>query len=160
MQDYNFTLHHKPGKTMAKADALSQRAGHDQGKMDNKDTTVLKSEWFRMTSIDTDQDIFNRIKKIHRNCDKSVLKALAQKETDWEESEDGIMTWKGRIYIPIDKKLREEIVRQHHNVPTAGHPGQHKTHELITRNYWWPKMHDFIRKYVKGCDTCQRMEPK
>ena len=42
MQDYNFTLHHKPGKTMAKADALSRRAGHDQGKTDNEDTTVVK----------------------------------------------------------------------------------------------------------------------
>ena len=58
-----------------------------------------------MTSIDTDQDILNRIKKIHRNRDKSVLKALAQKETDWEETEDGIVIWKGWIYVPIDKKL-------------------------------------------------------
>ena len=66
---------------------------------------VLKSEWFRMILIDTDQDILNRIKKIYHNHNKSVLKALAQKETDWEETKDGIVTWKGRIYILIDKKL-------------------------------------------------------
>ena len=83
-QDAGLQLYPTPqaGKTMAKGDALSQRAGHDQGKADNEDTTVLKSEWFKMISIDTDQDILNRIKKIHHNHDKSVLKTLAQKETN------------------------------------------------------------------------------
>ena len=94
---------------MAKADALSRRAGHDQGKADNEDMTVLKFEWFRMISINTNQDILNRIKKIHRNCDKSVLKALAQKETDWEETEEGIVTWKGRIYVLIKRSSKRKL---------------------------------------------------
>ena len=83
------------------------------------------------------------------------MRMLQQQDSGWTESDDGIITWKDRIYVPIDRKLREEIVRLHHDTPLAGHPGRHKTHELITRNYWWPKIQDFVRKYVEGCEVCQ-----
>ena len=46
LQEYNFTLHHKPGKTNIKADILSRRADHNRGENDNEDITMLKSEWF------------------------------------------------------------------------------------------------------------------
>jgi len=32
------------------------------------------------------------------------------------------------------------------------------TVELVTRNYWWPGVMRDIRRYVKGCDLCQRMK--
>ena len=45
--EYNFTMHHKPGKTNIKADILSRWADHNRGEDNNKDITVLKDEWFR-----------------------------------------------------------------------------------------------------------------
>jgi len=30
--------------------------------------------------------------------------------------------------------------------------------ELVTRNYWWPKVMRDIGRYVEGCDMCQRMK--
>ena len=36
-----------------------------------------------------------------------------------------------------------------------GHPGEWKTIELISREYWWPGITEFIKAYVKGCTTCQ-----
>ena len=45
--EYNFTMHHKPGKMNIKANILSRRADHNRGEDDNKDVTVLKNEWFR-----------------------------------------------------------------------------------------------------------------
>ena len=33
-----------------------------------------------------------------------------------------------------------------------------KTYELVSRNYWWPSMSLFVKKYVAGCDICQRMK--
>ena len=52
--EYNFTMHHKPGKTNVKADILSRRVDHNRGEDDNKDVTILKDEWFR------------RIETVHR----------------------------------------------------------------------------------------------
>ena len=85
---------------------------------------------------------------------------LDQKEKTWQESEDGIVTWGERIYIPRDKKLREEIMRMNHDSMMAGHPGRFKTQELITRNYWWPLIQSDIKKYINGCEVCQRTKSK
>ena len=41
----------------------------------------------------------------------------------------------------------------------AGHPGIAKTPELITREYWWPKMKEDIEKYIKVCHECQVNKP-
>jgi len=30
--------------------------------------------------------------------------------------------------------------------------------ELVTRNYWWLEVMRDVRKYIKGCDMCQRMK--
>lgn len=73
------------------------------------------------------------------NQDQVVQQNLDARIEGWEEWE-GVVVWNGRIYIPVDKKLREDIIREHHDSRLAGHPGQYKTHELITRNYWWPRI--------------------
>ena len=62
------------------------------------------------------------------------------------------------MYIPKDHKLRIEIIKLHHDTPSAGHPGQWKTLELITYNYWWPGVIHQVKGYVTGCDHCQRMK--
>jgi len=30
--------------------------------------------------------------------------------------------------------------------------------ELVTRNYWWPGVTRDVRRYVEGCNLCQRMK--
>jgi len=52
------------------------------------------------------------------------------------------------------------VIRLHHDLPTVGHPGIYKTHKLITRNYWWPRILADVRKYVGGCEICQQVKPK
>ena len=54
--------------------------------------------------------------------------------------------------------MRVEIIWLHHDTPIAGHGGQWKTVELVTRNYWWPGVTKEVKRYVEGCDQCQRMK--
>ena len=63
-----------------------------------------------------------------------------------------------RVYVPKDEELRVEIIQLHHNTLIAGHGGQWKTVELVTRNYWWPGVTKEVKRYVEGCDQCQRMK--
>ena len=64
----------------------------------------------------------------------------------------------GKIYVLKDEELRAKIIQLHHDVPATGHKGRWKMVELVTRNYWWPGVMRDVRKYMKGCDLCQRME--
>jgi len=54
--------------------------------------------------------------------------------------------------------LRQQIVQMYHDLPSAGHPGQWKTYELVSRNYWWPGMTTFVKKYITDCDMYQQMK--
>ena len=64
------------------------------------------------------------------------------------------MQWKGRLYAP--KGFRKEILKQEHDSKIAGHFGRERTMELITRNFYWPKLEDEVRNYWNTCDSCQR----
>ena len=37
---------------------------------------------------------------------------------------------------------------------------ERKTVELVTRNYWWPGVTKEVKRYVEGCDQCQRIKNK
>ena len=38
---FDFLLHHRPGRTMGKPDALSRRANHGNGALDNENIVLL-----------------------------------------------------------------------------------------------------------------------
>lgn len=79
------------------------------------------------------------------------------KRDDWRIDE-GIILYKDKVYVPPDEDLRREIVRDHHDPPVMGHPGIQKTYELLTREYWWPGMRNFVTHFVRGCAICQSMK--
>lgn len=145
LQDYNFSLHHKSGLLMGKPNTISRRPDFDQGKGDNEDIIVLKADHFRslhlrarLPLIPVSTSIFDCILKASHLKDQIVIDALAVKKPDWYEREDSIVTWKERLYVPNRTGLREDIIQAYHDPPLAGHPGQFKTHVLLTRDYWWP----------------------
>ena len=121
---------------MGKADALSRMTGLETGVNDNKDIILLKPEFFIWQLHDTpESEIVDWIKK-SRNVDKTIVEALNSKTKDWVNEVDGIIMWKNQMYVPIDQKLQTEIIKWHHDVITAGHLGQYKMWELVTRTYW------------------------
>ncbi len=76
LAEYHFSLHHKPGMVNKKADLLSQRADHEQGKEDNDEVTVLKPEHFQALVMPTTEEVHTKIKQAmldHHRWDKNCL---------------------------------------------------------------------------------------
>ena len=164
LQDYDFILRHIPGKTNTKADILSRKDQVDT-KEDNKDIQLLKDEmWSRKIvgkiqvfddrKVVEETDIIKRIKK-NGTREKEVLQALQKEDgSAWEEDE--VVYVEGRIYVPNNKDIKEEILKEHHNPADVGHPGQYRMQELIKRTYWWPGLKEDVKKYVQGCVKYQQ----
>jgi hypothetical protein len=72
------------------------------------------------------------------------------------EVKDGLLFYENRWVIPNDSALRLRILHENHNSKVAGHFGQFKTAERMKQNFYWPKMDEDARDYVRSCDTCQR----
>ena len=76
------------------------------------------------------------VKKIQRNNtrEKEIIQALERKDgLAWEE--DGMAYMEGRIYVPNNKKLREEILKEHYDPADIGHPGWCRMLELLKKTY-------------------------
>lgn len=74
----------------------------------------------------------------------------------WSKDTQGVLRYKGRVYVPNDGAVRAEILKQNHDNPLAGHFGRARTTELVTRKYYWPGLTQDVKDYVQGCDVCQR----
>jgi transposase InsO family protein len=168
---FHFTIIHKPG-TYNKSDALSRWPDHKEGMLhDNEERTLLDAKFFsthatRATAITSqgdpslcdrlrqaqefDIEVSQALESILKNGPRSVTKGLE----DWN-LENGIILHRGHIYIPKDTTLRRDIVRTYHDHLAVGHLGCWKTFEIISRDYWWPRMSTFIKEYVDGCAVCQ-----
>jgi hypothetical protein len=170
---FNFTLHHKPGRSMGKPDALSRQADHRSGQGDNNNLTLLAPELFRihvLAGVRLEGDERNILWEVQWSLrddvqEESAAKAPRElqkdksrgtiKSAEWSES-DGLLMFRGKIYVPKDRDLRRCIVEQHHDTHITGHAGRFKTLELVSHNYWWPQMSRYIGTYVKHCDLCNR----
>jgi hypothetical protein len=70
--------------------------------------------------------------------------------------EEGLLYYKNRLWIPDSNELRQEIATSEHDSKVAGHFGQGKTLELMTRHFFWPNLEKWVEDYVRSCDECQR----
>ncbi|KAE9010596.1 hypothetical protein PR001_g16129, partial [Phytophthora rubi] len=64
-----------------------------------------------------------------------------------------------RIVVPNDEDLCHRVLYEAHDTPLSGHLGREKTYTSVARNFWWPHMYKWVRKYVQTCETCQRVKP-
>jgi hypothetical protein len=169
LSHFDFTLHHKPGQSMGKPDALSRRADHGSGQGDNNNLTLLAPELFRIHVLagtrlkGKECNILCEVRHSLRDRvqEEAVAKAARElrkdkgrgtvKSAEWSES-DGLLMFHGKSYVPNDRDLWHHIIEQHHDMCIAGHAGRFKTLELVAYNYWWPQMSRYIGIYVKTCD--------
>jgi hypothetical protein len=169
---FDFVMHHRPGKSMGKPDALSRCADHSNGADDNQDTALLCPEFFAIRALEgitvegAEKDILREVRKGVRDGKNEDAVMLAMKElekskggtvrsSEWIK-EDGLWRFHDCIYVPMIPDLRRRIAEQHHDSKIAGHSGRWKTLELVLRSYWWPNMSRYIGQYCKACNLCLR----
>ena len=100
--------------------------------------------------------MLEKVKKINKRQWEDVVKEKIKEKKDKWKVVDRLVSWKERIYIPVDQEIRGTIIEIHHS---WGHPGIDKMTELITQNYWWPGVRKDVQKHVQACRTCQTAKP-
>ena len=61
----------------------------------------------------------------------------------------------GYLYVPDYHVLQLRLSRLHHDSLHTGHLGIDNTYELLYRNYYWPNIQGFDKKYVCHYDMCK-----
>ena len=97
----------------------------------------------------------NEIQDIKSNLDegKTEMKGIALGLCEWK---DDLLWHQGKIWIPKDEGIRTTFITKHHESPQARHSGTAKTTALISQRYYWPKIREDIKRFIKNWDTCQK----
>jgi hypothetical protein len=138
---FDFTIEYKSGSTNTVADALSRR--------DTEEGAVLAISAPRFDFID-------RLR--HAQATEPTLVAIhdviraGTRTAPWTVVDD-MITYGGRLYIPPNSLLLQEIMEVVHK---DGHEGVHRTLHRLRRDFHFPSMRHLVQEFVRSCPTCQR----
>ena len=134
---FDFHLEHKARSLMAKADTLLRHADlKKEIESDNKDIMLLKPEFFRVHALrqghllieGEEEKLLSRIRssKDHKDAVVKAVEELKRSGTKTIRSdewalEQGLVLYRGKVYVPKDTKLQTEIIKLHHDSLVAGH---------------------------------------
>jgi len=169
-QEYNFELIYRQGSNNGKPDSLSRRPDYIKNNEETKTENILDIKNVKEVPcfIGVVSDLLERIieaTKTDATADdirlyfspqniKNDMSYKPFRKMNKFKIKDNIILYNNLIYIP--EILRLEILTKYHEKPSAGHLGIKRTLELITRNFWWPKMQDDVTKFVNSCECCAR----
>jgi hypothetical protein len=118
---FDFVMHHRPGRSMGKSDALSRRADYGSGSDDNRDITLLTPKFFVVRALEgvqvegqerellklirketRDRELEDAVSKAAEALKSSSAKSLQSSE--WSEV-DGVLYFHGKIYVPPSSNI-------------------------------------------------------
>jgi len=170
LSEFWFKVVYRPGHLNAKADILSRRrddADKEGGEIPPR-SLFKPGQWVVNSAHIASIRAFVLPPTIEER-----LKAAGSKDPDWVatmeavragsecvapgfEEKEGLLLFENRYVLPNDKAFRLKVLESNHDSRVAGHFGQFKTLERLRQNFFWSRMDDDVKDYVRSCDVCQR----
>jgi len=147
---------------------MKYRKNHGRILLPEEAFEALQANTTETINLKIDKELLNEIRTLS-GADKEIQEIQRKKASGTThdgkialglcEENRGLLMYDGLIWIPDDDTLRLRILRDHHDVQAAGHPGRVRTLELVSRSFYWPGQRKYIHRYVDHCDTCHRIMP-
>jgi hypothetical protein len=83
-----------------------------------------------------------------------------QKINSYEMKEDGVLMYKGKIYVSNVNDIKNVVLKEMNNVLYAKHQGYYKTIKFVRSQYFWPGMKKQVANYIVRCLECKMVKTK
>ncbi|KAE8965760.1 hypothetical protein PR002_g28585 [Phytophthora rubi] len=149
--EYNVTVEYKPGKQNVLADALSRRPDYELAHL-----AYLESPLYELIreAYAEDDDLTGLVEALSAPNKTVKLTARQRSRLHRYSVVEGLLYYQvdggdePRIVVPNDEDLRHRVLYEAHDTSLSGHLGREKTYTSVARNFWWPHMYKWVRKYV------------
>ena len=126
--EFDFEIKHIKGKENKVVDALSRK----MQEMHVASLSICQSDLRQqIVSHAAGDELYEQVK------DKLQQQSLEKRYEGYKLEEDGLLTYKGRIYIPDVADLRRVVMDEIHQAPYSGHPGYQKTIATARKQYFF-----------------------
>ncbi|KAE8668680.1 Detected protein of unknown function [Hibiscus syriacus] len=159
LKDYDVVIDFHPGKANVVADALSRKTFAALRAMDAR--LSLSEDCAICSELTLKPSWLDRIKELQardENCSKKLQQTRNRECADYEMKADGNLYYHGRLVIPDDDELKNDVLTEAHCSPLTMHPGGNKMYMDLKSRYWWPGMKKDITEFVSKCLTCQQVK--
>lgn len=151
LQSFDFDIVHRKGSANVVPDALSR--------VEIEELHLMVGTPVDLSSPDFRSENYERLKTEMREHaselpDIQVRGEVIYKRMEFRRGDDVVDSatmWK--IWIP--EPMRQQIIANAHNPPSASHGGVDKTMELVRRYHYWPGLSREVREFVASCDVCK-----
>ena len=169
VKDYDCEILYHPGKANRVADALSRKTSATlmsiQGlpKLLQSDINSLELEfiWGQLSALTLQPTIMEGMRGA-QELDPNLFRIREAVEngtnTEFSISKDGILSLKGRICIPEDEELRNQLLTEAHTTPYSVYPGATKMYKDMKKAFWWSGLKKDVANYVAKCLVCQKIK--
>ncbi|UYV85062.1 K02A2.6-like, partial [Cordylochernes scorpioides] len=149
LQEFDVTVVYKSGRKHQDADCLSRSPLEYSEDMEEDIPSIVTLQNFSEEQMN-DQAIRKIADKLQSSPNNSFVKI---DNTLYRKNYDPM----GKPWLlVVPRHLRQELLKNFHDSPTAGHLGFTKTYDRIRKKYYWPGIYRTVRRYVAHCSDCQR----
>jgi len=141
LQQYDLEIAYRRGQLNVVADELSRQPLPEtlRGLKEASATTASGG----CSSI---QDMGEKIKTQPQKYTDYVIEGeTVYRNIPHRAGSEDVASWK----MCVPKSLREAVLRENHNAPSAGHVGSRRTIARLAARYYWPGMHRDARVHVR-----------
>lgn len=145
--EFDFTIKHRNGKSMQHIDALSRNATDSDREIETASLDIFRIE----DGIDDDWISYLQ----ENDSDIQEIKASLNNSPQLDYVIDNgklCRKFGDKLLYVVPKGMRGRIIYKNHD--ESGHIGAERTLLKIREYYWWPRMRQFIKKYVNSCTEC------
>ncbi|KAJ0836439.1 putative nucleotidyltransferase, Ribonuclease H [Helianthus annuus] len=138
---YDYRIEYKKGTTNRGADALSRQAEFSHMAMSYPCSTL----WGEIQQEVKNDPFYNNLSSTFSGSSHGHLVC-----------KDGVWFRKGAILLSSTSQLLPTVLAMSHSSPEGGHFGFHKTLAKVKQSFWWVGMKEYIKKFIRECQVCQR----
>jgi hypothetical protein len=158
LQEYDFEIIHKPGKSNVTADFLSRMGKNNKTNEIISEEKLLVLDDFK-SSFAEEQRRDGKLRAIL--AFKTVqslpydpkLRRQVLRSAQIYEVHENILYHKGKVCLP--SHLISEYMSLFHSVATAAHVNAKKVLQNLRSRYFWPSMRKDVENFVRSCLPCR-----
>ena len=92
-------------------------------------------------------------------CTADPAFSSPQRKRTWQFLHGLWLDDSGRVVVPQLLELRTDSIKAHHEPPTSGHQGKHRTYAAVATRFWWRGLKADVTRFVQNCHSCQINKP-